>query len=347
MSRILIIDPQFETDADIEREVAGPDIEFEIERPGTNDVCGDALGRADAVVNCRSRHKLPANLIAQMDKAKVVVQAGVGFDHIDIDACAQKGIPVCNTPDYGTMEVADHTIALTLGLVRAVTTYNNRLLIREDGWNTLALPVPPVRRLRKQVFGVVGLGRIGLATALRARALEMEILFYDPFLPAGFELSLGIRRAPDLESLLFQADIVSLHCPLTPRTDRLINRETLGQMKDNAILINTSRGGVVDLDALHWALAENKLCAAALDVLQTEPIDRSHPLIEAWSKSEPWLEGRLLLTPHAAFFTPESLQDMRRLSMLAAVKFLRDGTLRSCVNREQLQKHGFSTFDLK
>ncbi len=341
MSRILIIDPQFADTPDIEAELAGPETTFEIVRPGATETPAEPLRRADAIINCRSRHLLPEQLVAHMDRAKIVVQAGVGFNHIDIEACARRGIPVCNTPDYGTMEVADHAIALLLSLTRAVTAYNNRLLDRQDAWNTLALPVAPVRRLAGQTLGIVGLGRIGTGVALRARAFQLQVAFYDPFVPPGHELALGVRRAATLEALLESSDIVSLHCPLTPQTERLIDAAALARVRPGAILINTSRGRVIDLDAVAQALREDRLCAAALDVLPQEPPDRAHPLIAAWLAREAWLEGRLILTPHAAFYSPQSLADMRRLSTLAVVEFLQTGRLRSCVNLPQLTQHGF------
>ena len=340
MIRVLIIDPQFEDDPDIEREVAGEGVTFDIVRPGAGEVPARPLREADAVINSRSRHRLPAHLVAEMRRTKVVVQAGVGFNHIDIVACARRGIPVCNTPDYGTLEVADHTLALLLSLTRGTTAYHNRLLHRDDAWSTSELPMPPVRRMRGQVFGIVGLGRIGLAVAARARAFRMKVAFHDPYLPAGIEQSLGYRRTVTLDELLGGSDIVSLHCPLTTETTRLIDDRAIEAMKPDAIVLNTSRGGTVDIDAVERGLRSGKLLAAALDVLPVEPLDRSHSLFAAWSREEPWLEGRLILTPHAAFYTPESLADMRRLSMLAVVRFLREGRLRSCVNLDALRAHG-------
>jgi lactate dehydrogenase-like 2-hydroxyacid dehydrogenase len=341
MMRVLIIDPQFAQDPDVERAVVGPEVELDIWRPeGGETIDGAALADCDAIVNCRSRHRLPASLVAAMARTRLIVQAGVGFNHIDLEACARRGIPVCNTPDYGTMEVADHALALALALVRGVVAYNARLLRRDDAWSTLALPLPPVRRLRRRVFGIVGLGRIGLAAALRARAFQMDVAFFDPYLPAGAELSFGFERAATLAALLGRADIVSLHCPLSAETDRLIDDRAIAAMKRDAVLINTARGGVVDLDAVERGLRSGQLCAAALDVLPVEPLERSHPLIAAWTRQEPWLEGRLIITPHAAFYTPESLVDMRRLAMLAVAEFFRTGRLRACVNLDLLRAHG-------
>ena len=342
MIRVAIIDPQFQESPDIEAAVAGPDVAFDILRPGQSSVSADSLRHADAVVNCRSRHLLPAALVNEMAKARIVVQAGVGFNHIDIDACALRGIPVCNTPDYGTAEVADHALALVLSLMRGVTAYHLRLLGRDDAWDTRALPVAPVRRLAGQVFGIVGLGRIGTAVAMRARAFNMQVMFFDPYVPPGQELALGVQRAATLDELLRQADIVSLHCPLTPRTLRLIDGAAVARMKPGVVLINTARGGVIDLDAVEHGLRDGRICAAGLDVLPTEPLDRAHPLIAAWTAQEPWLEGRLTLTPHAAFYTPESLGDMRRLSMRAVMEYLRHGRLRGCVNLRELARAGYN-----
>lgn len=340
MTRIVIIDPQFQETPDIEQAVAGPDVRLDVLRPGAGVIDASAIADADAIVNCRSRHLIPADLVARLDRVRIVVQAGVGFNHIDVDACAARGIPVCNTPDYGTTEVADHAIALMLGLVRGIVVYDRRLHLRDDAWNTKALPAPPIRRLRDQVFGVVGLGRIGLAAALRAKAFGMHVAFHDPYLPPGAELALGFKRCDGLTDLLGIADVLSLHCPLTPRTERLVDDAAVAAMKPGLVLVNTARGGVVDLAALERGLRAGVVCAAGLDVLETEPLDRRHPLIAAWSREEPWLEGRLVITPHAAFYTPQSLADMRRLSMTAAMDYLRDGRLRSCVNLGAMERVG-------
>lgn len=336
--KVLIIDPQFATEPDVERTVLPEDrYDIDIWRPqGDEAVPASYLAWADAVLNCRSRHGLKGSAVAAMEKTRVVVQAGVGFNHIDLEACGARGIPVCNTPDYGTMEVADHAIALMLSMLRGVTAYHQRLLTRDDAWATLTLPLAPVRRLRGLTFGVVGLGRIGTAAALRARAFEMRPAFFDPHLPPGAELSFGFARAKTLHELMAMSDVVSIHCPLTRDTAGFIDDAALEAVKPGALLVNTARGGVVDLDAVARALRSGRLVGAGLDVLPVEPLDRSHPLIAAWTRQEPWLEGRLILTPHAAFFTPESLADMRRLSAQAIFDFFEEGRLRSCVNLDSL-----------
>jgi phosphoglycerate dehydrogenase-like enzyme len=338
LRRVLIIDPQFRNEPDVESAELPPErYEIEVWRPeGAEAVPAERLAWADAIINCRSRHGLKAETVAAIAKARIVVQAGVGFNHIDLAACGQRGIAVCNTPDYGTMEVADHAIALMLSLQRGITAYHLRLLTRDDAWATLALPLAPVRRQRGQVFGVVGLGRIGTAAALRAKAFGMRVVVYDPYVAPGTELGLGVERVASLHALMAISDVLSVHCPLTPETTRLIDDAALEAAKPGLLLINTARGPIVDLDAVERALRSGLLVAAGLDVLPVEPLERSHPLIAAWTRQEAWMEGRLIITPHAAFYTPESLRDMRRLAAQTVADFWERGTLRSCVNAAEL-----------
>lgn len=343
MPHLLILDPPITANPDLEIEELGPDFTIELlplkhgERASPQ-----TLANADAVINFRGRNKLGEADAGAMTRAKLVVQAGVGYNHIDIEAFARHGIPVCNTPDYGTMEVADHAMALMLNLLRGVAAFNERLISRDDAWDTDKLGLPPIRRLRDLTLGLVGLGRIGAATAYRAKTFSLDVAFYDPNLPPGAELSLGLKRFDTLETLLAASDIVSLHCPLTKETTKLINRQTVAAMRPGAVLVNTARGPVIDLDALEEGLRSGQICAAGLDVLPSEPLERSHPLIKAWTAREPWLESRLVITPHAAFYTPQSLNDMRRLSARAVADRLLRGRFRSLVNGEELARHGHS-----
>lgn len=342
MPLVLILDPPPMRLPDLEAAELGAGFDIElVSLNAAHQVPTATLARADAIINFRGRHKIGEREVNAMTKAQLLVQAGVGYNHIDIDACARRGLAVCNTPDYGTMEVADHALALTLNLVRGISTYNARLLTRDDAWSTDQLEMRPVRRLRDLTFGVVGLGRIGIAAAQRARAFSLDVAFYDPHLPPGVELSLGLLRHDTLHGLLATSDIVSLHCPLTAATTNLIDHAAVATMKPDAVLINTARGPIIDLDALEAGLRSDRIAAAGLDVLPVEPLERSHPLIKAWTAREHWLEGRLTITPHAAFYTPQSLDDMRRLSARAVADRLSRGKLRSLVNGEELRRYGF------
>ena len=194
------------------------------------------------------------------------------------------------------------------------------------------------RRLLGRKFGIVGLGRIGTATAMRAKAFGLDVWFYDPYLRPGMELGLGFGRASSLEELLAGSDVVSLHTPLTPETRNMINAKTLAHVKKGAILINTGRGETVVLQAVHDALKSRALDGAGLDVIEIEPPQLDQPLIKAWRNKEPWLHGRVVLTPHSAFHSPESIKTLRQKSVKTAVDYLRDGHLYNCVNAEFLKK---------
>lgn len=334
--RILIIDPQFEGEPDVERAVTGPEATIIVWQTLVNGPVPDSeFAACDALINCRSRHAVTRPIVEIMENCRIVSQAGVGFNHIDIVACAQRGIPVCNAPDYGTTEVADHAITMAMSLVRGIVAYDSKLRSRAMGWD--ARSQMTVKRTRELTFGIAGLGRIGTATALRARAFEMEIAFYDPYLPAGIDRSFGFRRTESLNELLATSDIVSLHTPLTDETEEMINAESLAHAREGMILVNTSRGRVIDLDAVDASLRSGRLGGAALDVLPSEPIDYEHPLLKAFEASEDWLDGRLVITPHAAFYSPASVIDMRRIATENVVNYLDRGVLRSCVNRELLQ----------
>ena len=333
---VLMPDAQIEDDAEIERAVLGGNVDVALHHELVADRIPAAQWQgADALI---VYYGVPIDraLIERMDACRIVVRAGVGYDQIDVTACGARGIPVCNVPDYGTTEVADHAIALMLGLARGVVSYHNGLVADpRAGWHWLGAPL--VRRLRGCRFGVVGLGRIGTAAARRASAHDMKVGFYDPYLPDGAELGLGLERAASLGELLAQSDVVSLHCPLTSETTKLIDAEALAAMRPDALLINTARGGLIDLDALEAALREGRIGGAGLDVLPAEPLDPANPLVQALAKREPWLEGRLLLTPHVAWFSAAGRTDLRRKSAETARDFLTEQKLRNCVNHHLLR----------
>jgi phosphoglycerate dehydrogenase-like enzyme len=276
------------------------------------------------------------DVLAKAPRCRIIVRGGVGFDNIDREAAGASGIAVCNTPDYGTTDVADHAIAMMLTLLRGTACYDEALRADPVG-NWRFREAPTVRRVRGQVFGIVGLGRIGTATARRARAFDLDIVFYDPFLSEGVDLALGVRRTRSLEELLGQSDVVSLHAPLTPETKAMIDARAVAAMKPGSILVNTARGPIVDLDAIHDGLKSGRLAGAALDVIPDEPPKPGEKLVEAWRRGEEWIRGRLLLSPHAAFYSVAGFEDLRRKSMETAAAFLRDGTLRNCVNKEYLR----------
>lgn len=253
--------------------------------------------------------RIGASTIRKLKRCRLIVRCGVGFDNVDLEAAAGCGIPVANIPDYGTEDVADTALAMALNLARGIQFQNSRLRRGEGPWSYTQ--VQPLHRLRGRVFGIVGIGRIGMATALRAKAFGFEVMFYDPYVPQGADKALGIQRVETLEDLLGQAHIISLHCPLSEETHHLINRETLRHVQPGSYLVNTARGGVVDAQALLEAITAGQLAGVGLDVLEGEPPTANNPLIRAWRDSNHPAHDRLIVNPHSAFYSEEGLLDMR------------------------------------
>ena len=310
-----------------ERSLLGSGVEAEFVR-GFTEVTDEQWRSCDGVVG----PSIPLQYLAKLDKCRIYVKAAVGFDEVDAVRLGGMGIAVANTPDYGTREVTDHAIALLLTLAKSIAYHDASL--REDlkaNWRPAHNPFG--RRLSACTFGVVGIGRIGTAAIRRAAAFDMDVVFYDPYVPNGYELALGVRRADTLAELMGQCDFVSVHAPLNAATRGLIGADAFAAAKKGLILVNTARGGVVDVDALYDAMKDGTVLAAGLDVLPEEPADPQRRLIKAWQDNEAWLRHRLVLTPHSAFYTPESMRDIRRLSSRTAARYLRDNRLENCVNR--------------
>ncbi len=317
MARLVVLEPEgMYPDTVLEQQVLGPEVEvLHGGAPHTeslDSLSDEVCARVDGLLIFR--HWLKPHHIARFPKLKAVVRMGVGYDRLDRAACAARGITVCNVPDYGTMEVADHAIALTLALRRGLALHHD--LQRADPpapWRYLDSPL--IRRLGVQTFGVLGLGRIGTAAALRAKALGFRVCFFDPYLPNGVDRALGIERARTLEELLRQSDVLSIHVPDTRGTRGLIGAKELALLPKDAVLINTARGTSVDIDAVEAALRSGHLAGAGLDVIPVEPPVEPVPgLLAAYRRREPWLQGRVIITPHSAFHTPEAWADIRRKS---------------------------------
>ncbi len=267
-----------------------------------------------------------------LDSCRMVVRYGVGFDTIDREALAARDIPLCNTPDYGTEEVADTTCALILGLQRKVAAYDRAARGFVDSWQDNLLT--PLARTSERTLGVIGVGRIGTAVINRIRPFGYRILGYDPYKPAGHEKAVGYERVAELEKLLGACDIVTIHCPLTAETRGMVDAEFLDQMREGASLVNTARGAVLaDLDCLEGALRSGHLASVGLDVLPSEP-PGDHALIEAWRQDAAWLRGRLIITPHTAWYSARAWYEMRYKAAETARMFLVQGRLRSHVPPE-------------
>ncbi|XP_067125272.1 C-terminal-binding protein isoform X3 [Centruroides vittatus] len=271
---------------------------------------------------------------------RIIVRIGSGVDNIDIKAAGELGVAVCNVPGYGVEEVADTTLCLILNLYRR--TYWLANLVREgkkfQGPEQVREAAHGCARIRGDTLGIVGLGRVGTAVALRAKAFGFNVIFYDPYLPDGIEKSLGLTRVYTLQDLLFQSDCVSLHCTLNEHNHHLINEYTIKQMRPGlgAFLVNTARGGLVDENALASALKDGRIRAAALDVHENEPYNAlAGPLKDA---------PNLVCTPHAAWYSDASSTELREMAaseIRRAIVGRIPDSLRNCVNKEYFVSSGY------
>jgi D-3-phosphoglycerate dehydrogenase/C-terminal binding protein len=250
--------------------------------------------------------------IDRLKRCKVIARTGVGYSNVDIDYARERGIPVTNNPDYGTEDVADSAIGMMLTLTRGIHALNSRHRIGGLEWDHVS--AAPLYRVRGRVLGIVGLGRIGTAVALRGKAFGMDVVFYDPHRPVGVDKALGIRRAQTLEALLSEAFVVTLHCDLNDETRGLIDADAIGKMPPGSYLVNTARGSVVEAAAVPSALASGQLAGAALDVLPVEPPGDDDPVLVAWRDPAHPAHHNLILTAHTAFYNEDSLLELRRKS---------------------------------
>ena len=331
MYRVVVTD-FIEDDLAPERQILGGIARVEALGAGREE---DLAGRVDDADALMLYHNISVTepTIRRLTRCRLIVRCGAGTDNVDHAFAASRGIAVANVPDYGTEDVADTAIGMMLTLTRGIHRLNSALRDGRGAWSYTQ--AAPLRRLRGSTFGVVGLGRIGTAAALRAKALGMDVVFYDPFKPDGYDKALGIRRAESMDALLPQCHVLSLHCPLTGQTRHLINRETLALLPRGAFLINTARGAVVDTDAIPAALVSGQLAAAGIDVLVTEPPAGNEALLAAWRDLSHPAYDRLIVNPHSAFYSEEGLMDMRLKGAEACRRALTGEPVRNVINRPE------------
>lgn len=326
--RVMITD-FLHMELDQERAVLGDIARLDAMQAKYEDELDDRIQEADALMVYHTI-RITDKTIRKLRKCRIIVRCGVGFDNIDFKFARQQGIHVANVPDYGTEEVADSAIGLTLALTRGINLLNSRLRSEAVAWSyTEAVPL---YRLRERQFSIVGLGRIGTAVAMRAKALGMRVAFYDPYKPDGYDKALGIRRIETLAELLETTTVLSMHCPLTPETRAMINEETIQLLPKGAFLVNTARGAVVDTSAIPAAIASGRLAGAGLDVLDPEPPSNSDPLLLAWRDPQHPAHDRVILNSHCAFYSEQGLVDMRRKGAEACRRALLGMPLRNIVN---------------
>jgi C-terminal binding protein len=294
-------------DPRVEEDVLGGLADLELIRVEQADEAASQLREAEVLIAWH-HIALSRGDLEQLERCKGIVRASVGIDNIDVAAAAEMGIALAHVPDYGTEEVADHTLALILAVARNIVKVAGAAKNGDWRWQAIG----EATRLRGQRLGIVGLGRIGTAVAMRASAFGLRVAFYDPYLRPGIGKAIGIEQVETLDELLSDSDLLSLHVPLTPETRGMIGREEFALLPPNAIVVNTCRGEVIDNSALIAELEGGSLRGAGLDVLAGEP-----EVPAALRRHE-----RVVLTAHSAFYSEQALLELRTKAAVAARRML-------------------------
>lgn len=294
--------------------------EISVASDSSSDAILEVARQADGILVTYAQVR--ADIIRQLRRCRIIARFGIGVDNIDIGAATQAGIVVTNVPDYCIDEVSDHTLALLLSLARKIPFSNQQA--HAGHWELT--PVAPLYRLKGKTLGLVGFGKIPRLVAPKAQAFGLEVLTYDPFISDQVFANRGVKGV-EFAELLERSDYISIHAPLTPETHHMFNSEAFRRMKPTACLINSARGPLIDEKALIEALDNHQLAAAALDVLNEEPPGADSPLF-----------GRhnVILTPHTAFYSVESLLDLQTQAAKEVALVLSGQTPNHPVNPEVL-----------
>jgi D-3-phosphoglycerate dehydrogenase len=263
--------------------------------------------------------RVPAALLDKLTNCRIVSRVGVGLDAIAIPEATSRGIWVTNVPDFPIDEVSTQAMAMLLSHARRLPLLMQQS--RQHVWN--AQSVRPIPRLKGQTLGLLGFGRLGRQVAVKARGFGLNLIAHDPYLDASIISSAGVQPVTWHE-LLRASDFISLHAPLTPDTYHIVNADALALVKPTAYLINTARGGLIDADALVQAVREGRLAGAALDVFETEPLPSDHPL---------WNLDQVIITPHVAWYSEDSMHDVKVRASEEVVRVLRGETPRNPANQ--------------
>jgi len=277
---------------------------------------------ADAVLHMRG--VLDAARIALLDRCRIIAHYGTGVDRVDVGAATARGIWVTNGPRYAVDEVSSHAIALLLAVARKIVAGDQA--VRSGGWHIK--PIVPLHRIAGKTLGLLGFGNIARATGRKGAALGLQVIAYDPYVDPDVFRGASVRRV-DFETCLTEADFLSVHLPMTPETRGLIGREALSRMKASAVLVNTSRGAVIDEAALVGALRSGRLRGAGLDVFATEPLPTDHPLLGI---------PTVTVSGHVGFYSEESIEQMQRDAAEQVVRALEGSVPEFLVNREVLER---------
>lgn len=315
--KAVITDYAFDN-VELEREALAPlGCRLEVLKAGKGQALIDLVKDADAVITQFA--PVTAEVINAMQKCRVIVRYGIGVDNVDLKAAAAKNIPVCNVPDYCIDEVADHTLALILAATRQLGPCDSA--IKAGQWK-LPVALTALHALKYMTVGLVAFGRIGREVAARLNAFKCKVLVFDPALPDSVIKDAGCVPAT-LDDVFTQSDLITLHCPSNEITRGMINAVSIAKMKKGVILVNTSRGTLIDTGALVAALQSEQVSAAALDVADPEPLHADSPLLKM---------GNVVITPHVASATPQAVNKLRTDAVGIATMALRGEKVPNVVN---------------
>ncbi|MEM1997101.1 MAG: C-terminal binding protein [Candidatus Bathyarchaeia archaeon] len=279
--------------------------------------CSDA----DALLNTYA--PITRRVIENLRRVKVIVRYGIGVDNIDLEAATEKGVFVANVI-YDVTDIADHAVGLILSLLRKIPLADRS--VKDGFWDWRV--TRPISRLKGRTVGIIGFGRIGRKVAQRLGGFEVKIVSYDPYVPENLFAEYRVEKV-DFETLIRESDIITVHVPLTRETRHMIGEKEFRSMKREAIIINTSRGGVIDEQALYKALKEGRIAGAGLDVLEKEPPEKDNPLLKL---------DNVIITPHMAWYSNESLDEIRRMAAEEVARVLSGQIPVNLVNKDVLKK---------
>tara|TARA_Y100001973_G_C5204726_1_gene340601 strand:+ start:1051 stop:2076 length:1026 start_codon:yes stop_codon:yes gene_type:complete len=307
----------------VEREAIGRRAKIKYFECGDDDDWKGELLKADVILLWHNA-AMPDTVINKLKNCKAIIRNGTGYDTVDVAAATHRDIAVCNVPDYGTDEVADHSIALALALCRQIIPIDKEC--KKLGWE-----IPnknKIQRFNQLNFGVIGLGRIGTSVALKAKALGFNVSFYDPYLSNGVDKSLAITRVKDFDEFISQMDVISINCPLTEETHHMITKSEIDKMRKNAFIVNTARGPIIKKGDLFKALRKEKIAGAALDVIEDEPLKSFH---EARTPN-------LIVTCHSGFYSVQAAWEMRHKAACIARSVVLGEEPENCINSKMLPR---------
>ncbi len=320
MKKVVITDYEY---ADVEKErqiIAGAGFRLEALQCKNEQEVIDACRDADAVIvqYCMISRKV----IEAMEHCRMVIKYGIGVNNIDSEAATEKGIYVCNVPDYGVDEVSNHAITLLMALSKKLPVIMQAM--RRGAWGYES--IVPLRRMQGLTLGLVGLGRIPKLVAKKMSNFGLKILAFDPYMSMDEAERLGVRLA-DFHTLCRESDYISIHCPLTEDTRHIFNKETFREMKPTALLVNTARGPVICEQDLIKALKQGEIAGAGLDVYEDEPLDKNSELLKM---------EQVICTPHCAWYTEDAVSAVQSKAAEEVVNVLSGNEPWNAVNRKAL-----------